>query len=287
MAAYTSKVAFVQRGIQPLPPPDPNCSICHEELHAPFPSFETTRDFGDTHVAVKVVRCGHVYGAKCLHTWLETANTCPICRGVLFPRDGQRSAQNISLDHIGAQMQHINAQILVVEARQRVREQLNQQYPGYAGTIPALSSATDLLYTLQGRQFQMMMSVLEANRRIRADSEEELRAESDAEINIDSMVGDGVGAGAATESNADSTQGQMGSVIDVERHTLASSYCDSVVDSGGQQSNFNSLMDNQFSIIPRDGSMVDFQGNGNGEANEGQADDNGSATSFLPSSRER
>ncbi|KAF2866952.1 hypothetical protein BDV95DRAFT_611240 [Massariosphaeria phaeospora] len=37
-----------------------------------------------SHCALRIKSCGHVFGASCLSTWIRTADTCPMCRSVLF-----------------------------------------------------------------------------------------------------------------------------------------------------------------------------------------------------------
>ncbi|KAF2243701.1 hypothetical protein BU26DRAFT_107289 [Trematosphaeria pertusa] len=39
----------------------------------------------NTHTAVKIKACGHVFGVSCLQRWLFSHQTCPMCRKVLFP----------------------------------------------------------------------------------------------------------------------------------------------------------------------------------------------------------
>jgi len=331
-AVHTSKADFVERGLQLLPPPDPECSICHEELQAPSPSAKITKDLGYTHVAVKVVDCGHIFGAECLGTWLKTSNTCPMCRRVLFPQDVQRSAQSyLSIQELAAGVQdvhlfldagvqHFRTQRQVFEALVRVREQLtqdSQQRPGDAEVVPADSvsesrqqsnrslvdmndrspDAMQILRYLHMSHFETLMSTLEPTRRFSDGIDEQHRAgintannvngtsidqfvvRSDTEGDTDNTLGDRIEVEADSESNIDSIQGQLGSVIDEEHRELAIGYSDGVgafsaLDSRDQASNFDSLMGSHSSIVAHDGSILDFQSGDGEDDKEGWVDDN-------------
>ena len=52
-----------------------SCNICME-------SFGSTED-PESESPVQIP-CGHVMGRKCISRWLETSNSCPMCRHVLF-----------------------------------------------------------------------------------------------------------------------------------------------------------------------------------------------------------
>jgi hypothetical protein len=42
---------------------------------------------GDSqHCAATIIRCGHVFGRRCLRIWMRLENTCPACRCELYPR---------------------------------------------------------------------------------------------------------------------------------------------------------------------------------------------------------
>jgi hypothetical protein len=92
MATYQSKADFLVSGLQPHAPRDSECAICFENLQAPLVDDKTTQAT-EAHVAVMIVSCGHTFGSECLHEWLNTANTCPMCRKVLFPGSAEQELE--------------------------------------------------------------------------------------------------------------------------------------------------------------------------------------------------
>ncbi|KAI4658187.1 uncharacterized protein J4E79_007169 [Alternaria viburni] len=115
MPLYASKSAFLASDMKacPMPPSDPSCPICREDLqpHEPeAPSTGPTVDdvqggtptsnssAADTiaansapaepnedHSPVKVTCCNNIFGRSCLEAWLTRANSCPFCRAEFFP----------------------------------------------------------------------------------------------------------------------------------------------------------------------------------------------------------
>jgi hypothetical protein len=81
-----------------IPAEEPECAICREDLDAPVETSEAQQSTASAnasptlilerleHRAVKIIPCGHVFGAECLDRWLKENNTCPMCRKVLFKR---------------------------------------------------------------------------------------------------------------------------------------------------------------------------------------------------------
>ncbi|QSZ30430.1 hypothetical protein DSL72_004953 [Monilinia vaccinii-corymbosi] len=55
------------------------CSICRGEYSD---EIECEKD-GLDHVALKLAKCGHVFGRMCIMKWLENREACPMCRGNL------------------------------------------------------------------------------------------------------------------------------------------------------------------------------------------------------------
>lgn len=50
------------------------------KLSSPCPQMFDLRP----HSAVRIIRCGHVFGRNCARTWFRRNNTCPMCRIVLY-----------------------------------------------------------------------------------------------------------------------------------------------------------------------------------------------------------
>lgn len=59
-----------------LEPDDRTCSICKETLQ-PALSFHSSRE---PEPPVKLARCGHIFGVRCIYRWLMHEGTCPMCR---------------------------------------------------------------------------------------------------------------------------------------------------------------------------------------------------------------
>lgn len=54
------------------------CSVCLQEYH----TLSSTS--GAVELAIRLP-CHHIIGSVCMKTWLQTSNTCPICRYELYP----------------------------------------------------------------------------------------------------------------------------------------------------------------------------------------------------------
>jgi hypothetical protein len=44
-------------------------------------------------LAVRLNACGHIFGTKCITTWLARSNSCPMCRTALFPKQDQEEIE--------------------------------------------------------------------------------------------------------------------------------------------------------------------------------------------------
>ncbi|KAI8943799.1 hypothetical protein NX059_001773 [Plenodomus lindquistii] len=73
--ALPTKEEFLAINTIPLVPYDhlDECSICRD----PF-------DANHVPIQIQAPDCTHIFGAKCLLTWLATASSCPMCRATLF-----------------------------------------------------------------------------------------------------------------------------------------------------------------------------------------------------------
>lgn len=110
MSTYSSRDAFLQHGVVPAAPDksDSICPICHEAYVDTSQANHVTdslakaheeswqRDTNVDHRASRILICGHIYGSDCIRTWLETADTCPMCRKKLFTRPRIRPSDEAS-----------------------------------------------------------------------------------------------------------------------------------------------------------------------------------------------
>ncbi|KAI4654331.1 uncharacterized protein J4E78_007376 [Alternaria triticimaculans] len=117
MPLYASKSAFLASDMKacPMPPSDPSCPICREDLQPHEPEASSTGPTADDvqggtltpnssaadhdtiaansapvepnedHSPVKVTCCNNIFGRDCLESWLTRANSCPFCRAEFFP----------------------------------------------------------------------------------------------------------------------------------------------------------------------------------------------------------
>jgi len=117
MPLYATKAAFLASDMKacPMPPSDPSCPICREDLQPHEPEAlsvglsgeaaqngnhitnGSAEEHGTTavnsapaepkedHSPVKVTCCSNIFGRNCLETWLTRGNSCPFCRAEFFP----------------------------------------------------------------------------------------------------------------------------------------------------------------------------------------------------------
>ncbi|KAF2642658.1 hypothetical protein P280DRAFT_506028 [Massarina eburnea CBS 473.64] len=82
--SHVPKETFLAEGIKEHEPTEAaDCSICHDPLIT-SESHKRLESEAHAHAAVKIQECGHVFGQACLTAWLNSANTCPMCRAALF-----------------------------------------------------------------------------------------------------------------------------------------------------------------------------------------------------------
>lgn len=108
-----------------LPAEDQECVICfHEFQDDPSTGSSSLGEKNDDRVAEAAVRlpCSHLYGRECLRLWLDTHNTCPVCKTEVYPGHGA------SPDGVDVSFQRIDALLDRYERRRaaidRVRDEV-------------------------------------------------------------------------------------------------------------------------------------------------------------------
>ncbi|KAF2110398.1 hypothetical protein BDV96DRAFT_201464 [Lophiotrema nucula] len=84
LPTFTSAADFIEHGLN-----IPECPICREEYNS------ADGQTGDTYQLVSIDMCGHQFHKGCLVTWATEHNTCPTCRGTLYDRPTQESAETM------------------------------------------------------------------------------------------------------------------------------------------------------------------------------------------------
>ncbi|PVH99021.1 hypothetical protein DM02DRAFT_656812 [Periconia macrospinosa] len=104
MPPFDCVVSFLDEGVEhvPSPPTSADCPVCKEQYIEKTQNLmqekqtspehqdskneeeEQAEDPSEPHTAVRIVKCGHVFGLPCLGSWIVSHNTCPYCRDVLF-----------------------------------------------------------------------------------------------------------------------------------------------------------------------------------------------------------
>lgn len=94
MTIFTSKSAFVELGLEVVAPSTAHmyqdCYICKDPLDV---NIHTTASEMH-HEAVRIRVCGHMHGQVCLTAWLDTGNSCPTCKRLLFENSGRGVSQS-------------------------------------------------------------------------------------------------------------------------------------------------------------------------------------------------
>lgn len=84
MSIFAGKAAFMQLGLEQVAPTNgliyQDCYICKHPLDVNIHAATSE----EHHSAVRIGVCSHMYGKECLAAWLDTGNSCPICRRMLF-----------------------------------------------------------------------------------------------------------------------------------------------------------------------------------------------------------
>lgn len=94
MTIFASKSAFVALGLEVVAPSTAHmyqdCYICKDPLDV---NIHTTASEMH-HEAVRIGVCGHVHGQVCLTAWLDTGNSCPTCKRLLFENSSRGASQS-------------------------------------------------------------------------------------------------------------------------------------------------------------------------------------------------
>ncbi|USP81474.1 hypothetical protein yc1106_08748 [Curvularia clavata] len=97
MTLFAEKQVFKLLGLEAIQPSplhtSQDCSICTKPLAMqPSPAQEEYSN-SKLHAAVRITACSHIVGEECLDAWLDTGNSCPICRRELFDAKGEAVTQ--------------------------------------------------------------------------------------------------------------------------------------------------------------------------------------------------
>ena len=114
-------------------PNDNTCSICMNRF----------RSREDPEPPVRLP-CGHVMGRKCISRWLESENSCPLCRRVLFEQGNPLQGVPVAevLDFL-TQHREIRTQMAALNARLETLERENvRQNPSRRGELRAFQRDT-------------------------------------------------------------------------------------------------------------------------------------------------
>ncbi|KAF3006549.1 hypothetical protein E8E13_006041 [Curvularia kusanoi] len=94
MSIFANRTMFMELGLEKVAPSTAimhqDCYICNNPLNVNAHATPTDAH----HSAIRIGVCGYLHGEECLAAWLQTGNTCPICKRMLFEVSGLSLSQN-------------------------------------------------------------------------------------------------------------------------------------------------------------------------------------------------
>ncbi|KAH6633263.1 hypothetical protein C7974DRAFT_168430 [Boeremia exigua] len=134
MSIFASKAAFMQLGLVLIAPSKAlmyqDCYICKDPLHVNIDTVPSDAH----HTAVRIGVCGHIHGQVCLAAWLNTGNSCPTCKRMLFEASGRTISQKDLNDVVRAvgplfgKMRVASAVARLLERKELEQTQLRRSY---------------------------------------------------------------------------------------------------------------------------------------------------------------
>jgi|SRR5690242_429654 len=132
MTVFATKAIFMQLGVEQVAPSTAHmyqdCYICKDPLNVNIHTAATDAH----HQAVRISVCGHMHGQECLAAWLDTGNSCPTCKRMLFGATG-RSISNFDIEKLLQVLRHrfgearaISAIARLMKKQERERAQLRR-----------------------------------------------------------------------------------------------------------------------------------------------------------------
>jgi len=116
MAGATSRSDFEANQLNPMPVDgDSDADDCPIH-HGPYDASDPP---------VRITTCNHTFGRHCLLAWLQTSNTCPLCRAVLFPLPGSSIAErdlHIVINMALPNPSPLSTRITIFEAASEIEE---------------------------------------------------------------------------------------------------------------------------------------------------------------------
>jgi hypothetical protein len=119
--AATPARLFATRLTRPNESCPPECNICYDSLTTTTPPSVTD----GSERAVTIVRCGHVFGQRCLEAWMRRNRTCPMCRIEIFSRE-----QDTDAIHVAENVERFNVTLgVTVPAGSRIEVRVANANP--------------------------------------------------------------------------------------------------------------------------------------------------------------